>query len=362
MQLQHIYQRLRETAVVVGLTGAVGSGCTESAKFLAKKELSNDLFTKIENSVINNITSYDNLEIYRLRKIKFFLDEKGWKDFFHLKLSDLLFCIFFAGINEEKKIDYKVDDWLPNKEKLQEAKNLSRNLYCLIKNNAQIKESNTNSVKITKKLNMLGDFIRKNVKKKRTNYTNIFQRIGSELRENGLSIHIKEEPSKETNVFTLTEFAVKAINLLQKEGINFITVDALRNTYEINYMKASFSNFYLFSLNSERKIREGRLMRSFGYTSNDINKIQSLETEEKKFHSQNINTCISNGDVFVSNNTNKEHLYYHFLKYVCLIRKPGLFTPTTDERNMQIALTARYNSGCISRQVGACVTGREDRK
>lgn len=32
---------------------------------------------------------------------------------------------------------------------------------------------------------------------------------------------------------------------------------------------------------------------------------------------------------------------------------------SNNESNMQIALTARYNSGCISQQVGACVTGKE---
>ena len=36
--------------------------------------------------------------------------------------------------------------------------------------------------------------------------------------------------------------------------------------------------------------------------------------------------------------------------------RPGLVTPTPLERCMQIAFTAKLNSGCISRQVGAVVT------
>lgn len=35
---------------------------------------------------------------------------------------------------------------------------------------------------------------------------------------------------------------------------------------------------------------------------------------------------------------------------------PGLVTPTSMERCMQLALSAKLNSGCISRQVGAVVT------
>lgn len=44
------------------------------------------------------------------------------------------------------------------------------------------------------------------------------------------------------------------------------------------------------------------------------------------------------------------------IRYIALMMHPGLVTPTKDERCMQIAYTAKFNSGCISRQVGAVVT------
>lgn len=43
------------------------------------------------------------------------------------------------------------------------------------------------------------------------------------------------------------------------------------------------------------------------------------------------------------------------VRYVALALRPGLVTPTRDERCMQIAFVAKLNSGCISRQVGAAV-------
>jgi deoxycytidylate deaminase len=46
------------------------------------------------------------------------------------------------------------------------------------------------------------------------------------------------------------------------------------------------------------------------------------------------------------------------LKYISLIQHPGLITPSPEERCMQMAYTAKYNSGCISRQVGATVTDK----
>ncbi len=55
------------------------------------------------------------------------------------------------------------------------------------------------------------------------------------------------------------------------------------------------------------------------------------------------------GDAFV---TREEQL----MKLIALIQHPGLITPSSAERAMQIANTAKLNSGCISRQVGAVVT------
>lgn len=39
------------------------------------------------------------------------------------------------------------------------------------------------------------------------------------------------------------------------------------------------------------------------------------------------------------------------------MKHPGLITPTHEERCMRIAYNAKLNSGCLSRQVGAVVTG-----
>ena len=43
-------------------------------------------------------------------------------------------------------------------------------------------------------------------------------------------------------------------------------------------------------------------------------------------------------------------------QYVSLILHPGLITPSQLERCMQLAYNTKFNSGCLSRQVGAVVT------
>lgn len=44
------------------------------------------------------------------------------------------------------------------------------------------------------------------------------------------------------------------------------------------------------------------------------------------------------------------------MKYAALILHPGLITPSSEERCMVVAYTAKFNSSCLSRQVGAVIT------
>lgn len=53
-----------------------------------------------------------------------------------------------------------------------------------------------------------------------------------------------------------------------------------------------------------------------------------------------------------------KYMNLQLVRYVALALRPGLVTPTRDERCMQIAFVAKLNSGCISRQVGAVVADR----
>lgn len=66
-------------------------------------------------------------------------------------------------------------------------------------------------------------------------------------------------------------------------------------------------------------------------------------------------------DIHILNNDNNEDTHNKFLKwqlvkYIALMIHPGLITPTHIERCMQLAYNAKYNSGCLSRLVGAVIT------
>src|SRR6185369_16541999 len=86
----------------------------------------------------------------------------------------------------------------------------------------------------------------------------------------------------------------------------------------------------------------------------------------KKFYKQYMRECIEKADIHITHRNEEEadrlnkkitdstSPYYSWkmqlLKYVSLIEHPGIVTPSPEERCMQLAYTAKYNSGCISRQ------------
>jgi len=88
----------------------------------------------------------------------------------------------------------------------------------------------------------------------------------------------------------------------------------------------------------------------------------AYESKTAPFILQDVMTCIENADIFVTRNREEADykcdypLIRSLGRIVTLILHPGLLTPTKLERCMQIAMTAKLNSGCLSRQVGAVVT------
>lgn len=84
--------------------------------------------------------------------------------------------------------------------------------------------------------------------------------------------------------------------------------------------------------------------------------------DELPFILQNVGSCLENADIFINNVTDSRQyiqLKRKLIRYVSLIMNPGLVLPSPVERCMQLAYTAKLNSGCISRQVGAAITDAE---
>lgn len=124
-------------------------------------------------------------------------------------------------------------------------------------------------------------------------------------------------------------------------------------------------------------IEKRRLFNKWNFTDVEQKFIREIYEEKGQIRSkayknslsnfvlQDVITCVENADIFVTRDFGEEDYKSDFLllhslaRVITLIMHPGLLTPTKIERCMQVAMTAKVNSGCLSRQVGAVVTDSE---
>ncbi|MGI5958426.1 MAG: hypothetical protein ACOX60_03290 [Massiliimalia sp.] len=377
----------RSNFIIVGLTGRTGSGCSEAASILESANFE-DLNLKVPKN--QDYHSKDE------RKYKIIYDyaKSNWNQFYVLRMSDVIFSFLLPYKLEElneiftaivpswpKEIMEKVikdsdfaelynaahesfmklrtsDNTLlrDNEEQLSEEYALIstiRNLHSTFKQIAS-KYSCQTTVNIQKEEKEITA----------NAYSCLWQNMGNIIRREG---DVKTATSDSKNMFHLARRAndfIKAIRNRNKKlkQYTLICIDAFRNPYEAQYFQDRYSAFYLISINTEDSERRRRL----GYLTNE--QIMSLDTLEypgkldgiNKFTNQNIAACIELSDIHIynphSSTIERFYLTEQLVKYIMLMKHPGLITPTHIERCMQMAYNAKLNSGCLSRQVGAVIT------
>lgn len=208
-----------------------------------------------------------------------------------------------------------------------------------------------------------------------------FQRVTNNLRRCGeaLNDNIANNDSYFVIADTINRL-IKSIRRLNRYGPTHIVIDSLRNPLEIMYFRQRLAAFYTIAVNREDSQREDRLKNRYGSSSQYLLVKRLIDLEYKggdqdEFHKQSVRECIEKADIHITYRNEKEaeelnrerkdktspyfSIHMQLLKYVSLISHPGLITPSPEERCMQLAYTAKYNSGCISRQVGAAITDED---
>lgn len=181
-----------------------------------------------------------------------------------------------------------------------------------------------------------------------------------------------------------------------------VVIDSIKNPYESMYLRQRYANYYLIGIYTEEEHRRARLRKKEHLTDDVIDVIDIIENNSdlkkkllknskesynvendfiKKIYDQideyklleslryissfifqNVPGCLETADILINNKPdNSSYIYLKkiLLRYVCLIMNPAIVLPTKIERCMQIAYTAKLNSGCISRQVGAALTDQD---
>lgn len=340
--------------IIIGLTGRTGSGCSTAASILRSEK------SVIKNSLYNGDSPSDNEQ--RKEKIIYRHFLAKWEPFLLLQVRSVITSFL---------LDYEPNFVLENLGALFE-KEKDKSILIFEKLRNLYVSANAGDFRVyekfyTEDLPSLCEELRSTLGE--NNFVKLYQKIGKNIRMSGSPF----DPNlAEGKFFTiaerLIEIATRLVQERRKEKIKtFIAIDAIRNPLEAILLQDRFSSFFLMAISAPDEDRTRRL-RSQNYSEEDIAVIDNVEytlhdlEDAESYSVQDIQACLQRADLYVSNpdvlaKVNKfQELANQLIKFVSLIRRPGIITPSAAERCMQIAYTAKLNSGCISRQVGAVVT------
>jgi len=364
----------REKYIIIGLTGRTGSGCTTAAEILTTAR------NKLKLAKPHILSSNAN-EARKFSIIKRWV-ENNWVPFAQVEIKNII-TSFILEVDKEKFSSYISECLEPDdKDRREKIKSLFleecgdeydiHRKERLILKKREIKDINerhkrtekfyfTDLPPFTEKLKeSLDSFSTKN-------YTKVFQKLGDNIRSSGCAISSQFAAE---NIFAISKRVNRLLKIFTYKSRNegsetFIVIDTLRNPFEALYFRERYSAFYLMALNTTDSTRQERLQKQHDLSASEITNLNKKESNKFKskfsdFVSQNIQKCYDLADIHISNpqlgTDDFSYLQWQVAKFISLIMHPGIIMPSSIERCMQLANTAKLNSGCLSRQVGACIT------
>ena len=363
----------REKYIIIGLTGRTGSGCSSTASILSK--------TKGELKVTKSKILEDNAnENRKYLIIKRFIRE-NWVPFVWVKIKDII-TSFILEIDKVSFIEYISNYLEPENDKTRSYIKTSFIKTCgqeydrMRKERLELQKKISNAEERHKRSKQFYFKDLKGFSEKIKNffdelpnkdYTKVYQKIGDNIRSSGNAISSNFSAE---NIFSISKRVNRLLKIFTHQSRHsgtktYVVIDTLRNPFEALYFRERYSAFYLMAINTDNSTRKERLQKQYDLRDSQIANINKKESNKitskfSEFVSQNIQKCYDLADIHVSNPQIGEddftYLEWQLAKFVALIMHPGIIMPSSIERCMQIAHTAKLNSGCLSRQVGACIT------
>lgn len=382
--IDNIYEE-REKFIIVGLTGRTGSGCTTVSKIL-----STEIFEEL-NLHEPKTTDFDTNE-QRKYQIVYSYIKQHWSPFFRISMTDVIFSFIIQesfdnlidklsgiiGKELAENISNELNAKFPNLSA--EYFYLNEEISKIFGTDIHLDRSNRNNLKIAYNIlirlssiqSKFREVMNNNIYIDKSNNTTVstftycLQEFGNRIRNHG-----DINPDKEfsgIHMFALARRAndfIKAVQAVNKANNHptFICLDAIRSPYEATYFQDRYSSFYLVAVSTDDNERIRRLGEKLSHEqikALDSKEYPSKLKDESRFTNQDIGACLQLADIYLYNpyeSTNEKYFITELIvKYITLMKHPGLITPTSVERCMQIAYNAKLNSGCLSRQVGAVIT------
>lgn len=369
----------RSNFIVIGLTGRTGSGCTTTASILGEEKPS--FPTELEVN-IGKESFFKGLDKKRYKNVLQFTN-KNYHKFTPIKVSDLI-TAYLLGLSTQE-LTYFIKDCSSDTISEEDIKKIFKNkLYIKAIDKKYILDKFLNHEEKSEldKKEFDDFFMYMELIKRFTLYFKVFlneldsklyiklyQAAGNSIRKNGKVTSLDNAGVNERALYHLPETinrVIKAIRKIQTDKGDpcYVVIDAIRNPYEAKFFKDRYSAFYLVSINAPNEDRAKYLQEIHKFTVDQLYELEVRESgKDDEFIGQNVSRCIEISDIHIYN-PRKEKDNNNILKaqlawYISLMQHPGLVTPTAMERVMQMAFTAKMNSGCISRQVGAAITDED---
>jgi deoxycytidylate deaminase len=361
--IEHAYAE-RANPIVLAFTGRTGSGCTTAAASLARPfgeiALSEEDFPQPERRKMSIVLEYA---------------RANWAPFRAITVSSVIFS-FLLDESLTSLDTFLVDKGIQKqgRDELNEhLTNLTKDPSFYAFKKAMTQEA-TPAEKATawhffeSAVEPLAFQTRKVLAAR---YPALFQAFGDNIRFSGGALDSVVRPQK---LFALMDRVRHLIECISAHRASAgerrvrVVIDAIRNPLELVYLRKHIAGLYVIAITADDNERRNRLLEGV-LGKKDVDAIDAKEYGDKKhltdyasFVSQNLKDCIQKADIFVANPgmpgqlaSSVRFMNAQLVRYVVLALRPGLVTPTRDERCMQIAFVAKLNSGCISRQVGAVV-------
>jgi dCMP deaminase len=380
---------LRSDFIIIGITGRTGSGCSEVAGLLNKGfsvsdfpapnnfSLEHNSFRKyriIHKYATENFRSFHLIEYKNI--LSLFIIKHGFDEFVKFLRSEQLYREFQRTNIEVSDFSVEIEQLLLIKEAFNSFTSYLNGID--IDSDLPANRDKLYSMTLSLEFQEFNDALHRILcmgsKVKRNKALSI---ISNNLRRSGNPYNHTEVISNA--IFTIAKLINRIIKAIKGRSTKTqVVIDSLRTPLEIMFFRQRFASFYLMSVNAEDEHRDRVLKERYSSDYNDAAKLFAQEyngSKANEFYKQRVEGCIQLADIHLSFLSNEEVLeknstifstgentspYFSWqmqlLKYVSLIMQPGIVTPSPEERCMQIALTAKYNSGCISRQVGAAIT------
>lgn len=395
MDLVNNVYELRQKFMIIGLTGRTGSGCTTIANLLKNNFYA--LFPPAPSVSHIGVTNDERKYRIEYNFLKSIWEKENF-EFQVIKASDIIFFyVLLAGFDTfaqtiEKARGEKAQLSPNNRGVLNEIKKSLEDLKNVF-NNYSVKAKEINEYLCEKKYEACADqnteewitlknnfqFFQEELPKARnqmmepvvhglrTDVTNLFQYWGNNIRQYGSISDGGEEAGDPSELADTINKIVKLGRRISKieNKPAFFLIDTLRNPYEVYYFRERYSAFYLMSINTNENNRKQNLANA-NFRKDEIEKLDAMEYPAKSkdisvsYYTQDVEKCVELSDIHIAHNNqpieSNSDLKRQLIHFISLILHPGIVQPTHEERLMQIAYTAKLNSGCISRQVGAVVT------